>query len=62
MVGQWDGEWIGKGVRGHFTTELPDFKGLACWVVTLHRCVLTHLKNWTSLNLIKIDLERGEQL
>lgn len=52
---QWNGELMKKGVREQLTTELPDFKGLACWVVTLHRCVLTHLKNWTSLNLIKIN-------
>lgn len=45
----------GRGVRKQLTTELPDFTGLACWVVTLHRCVLTHLKTWTSQNLIKIN-------
>lgn len=47
--------WMMEGVSKWLTTVPFNPRGPACWVVTLHRCALTHLKNWTSVNLIKIN-------
>lgn len=50
----WDGERM-EGCQRTAHGGAPDCEGLACWVVTLYRCVLIHIKNWTSLNFIKIN-------
>lgn len=48
-------EWAKRGVREQWAIGPLDLRGLSCWVVTLHRCILTHLRNSTSQNLIKIN-------
>lgn len=44
-----------RRVSGGSPRGAPDGEGLAGWVVTLYRCVLTLIETWTSLNSVEIS-------